>query len=332
LAILGLRFYTVAALAGFGIAWGSGIYLALIGFRGNPAECTSACLLGLVPGGLGWLLVLVCGHRAFILFFVNPRREKGKLSESLEIGRGLEEERILEITRETLAHRRMSKRLRNVETLAWSDTQRWEWLRFKWQGYRKPSMLVVSAGLRGRLKLEDWKTYLSWHYLQHKPRQTWYVAQPTLRALLPVLLFSAVAVSLNFNIGPYASELFGAIFGPPVLLLFGYLIGPAIRRLFLRLDAVAAESLGSMTLFSLFTMIDGLQLPENENAKKRVGWAARLWPEPHITERMANLQRTFQSISPNSQIPRIASNANAPLPSAYGQVEVYAVSRLARVR
>jgi len=302
LASLGLRFYTVAALAGFGITWGSGIYLALIGFRGNPAECTSACLLGLVPGGLGWLLVLVCGHRTFILFFANPRREKGKLSESLEIGRGLEEERVLEITREILAHRRMSKRLRNVETLAWSDTQRWEWLRFKWQGYRKPSMLVVSAGLRGRLKLEDWKTYLSWHYLQHKPRQTWYVAQPTLRTLLPVLLFSAVAVSLNFNIGPYASELFGAIFGPPVLLLFGYLIGPAIRRLFLRLDAVAAESLGSMTLFSLFTKIDGLQLRENENAKKRVGWAARLWPEPNITERMANLQRTFQSISPNSQI------------------------------
>src|SRR5206468_11963407 len=115
---------------------------------GSAAECVCACLLGLVPGVLDRLLVLVCGHRAFILFFANPRREKGKLSESLEIGRGLEEERVLEITREILAHRRMSKRLRNVETLAWSDTQRWEWLRFNWQGYRKLSTLVVSAGLR----------------------------------------------------------------------------------------------------------------------------------------------------------------------------------------
>jgi len=292
---LGLGSYTAAALVGFGIAWGSGIYLALIGFRGNPAECTSACLLGLVPGSLGWLLVLVCGHRAFKLFFAIPRREKVKRSEFLEIGHGLEEERILEMTREILAHRRVAKRLRNAETLAWSDTQRWEWLRFKWQGYRKPSMLVVAGGLRGRLEPEDWKTYLSWHYLQHKPRQTWYVAQPTIRALLPGLVFIAVAANLTFNVGQYVSGLFGSIFGPPALLFVVYQLGPAMRKLFLRLDTVAAESLGSMTLFSLFTKIDLLQLPENENAKKRAGWSARLWPEPNITERITNLQRVLTS-------------------------------------
>src|SRR5438552_9183768 len=190
------------------MAWGSGIYLALIGFRGNPAECSSSCLLGAVPASLGWLLVLTCGYRAFILFFTNRRGEKEKRAQSLEIGYGLEEKHILEITREILAHRRVAKRLRNVKELAWSDTQRWDWLRFKWQSYRKPSILLVSAGLRGRLELEDWKTYLSWHYLQHKPRQTLYVTQPMLRAMLPLILFIAVAASLTVNIGQYASILF----------------------------------------------------------------------------------------------------------------------------
>ena len=165
-------------------------------------------------------------------------------------------------------------------------------------------MLLVSAGLRGRLELEDWKTYLSWHYLQHKPRQTLYVAQPMLRAMLPLILFIAVAASLTVNIGQYASILFGSIFVPPALLLFVYQFGPSMNKLFLRLDTVAAESLGSMTLLSLFEKIDGLQLPENENAKKRVGWSARLWPEPNIAERMANLQSTCQSMSKNGQIQR----------------------------
>src|SRR5437870_8534468 len=157
LASLVLRIYTVAAHVGFGIVWSSGIYLALIGFRGNPADCSSSCLLGAVPEGLGWLLFLVSGYRAFASFIAYPRREKVKRAKSLEIGHGLEEERILEITREILAHRRVAKRLRNVATLAWSDTQRWDWLRFKWQGYRKPSILLVSAGLRGTRagRLED---------------------------------------------------------------------------------------------------------------------------------------------------------------------------------
>ncbi len=39
----------------------------------------------------------------------------------------------------------------------------------------------------------------------------------------------------------------------------------------------------------LFKKIDGLNLPEVENAKRRKGWIARLWPVPNITERIANL-------------------------------------------
>ena len=280
------------------MAWGSGIYLALIGFRGNPAECSSSCLLGAVPASLGWLLVLTCGYRAFILFFTNRRGEKEKRAQSLEIGYGLEEKHILEITREILAHRRVAKRLRNVKELAWSHTQPWYWLRFKWQGYRNPSMLVVANGLRGRLELEDWRTYMGWHYLQHKPRQTLYVAQPFVRAMLPLLLFAALGVNQLVFFGQQASELFGAVVGPPVLLLFVYLFGPAMKKVFLRLDSVASESLGNGTLLSLFNKIDSLHLPDSEKAKERQGLTARLWPEPNITERIANLQGTSH-VSPS---------------------------------
>ena len=212
-----------------------------------------------------------------------------KRTEGVQIGNGEEEKRILDLLREVLRHRRMAKRIRNVESLAWSDTQSWESPRFKWQGLRKPSVLVLSAGLQGRLEIGDWKTYLNWRYLQLNTRQTVHIAQPSIQALLPALLFIAAATSLDFNIGQYASELFASIFGPPVLLLTVYRVGPAMRKLFLRVDSVAAESLGAMILLSLFKKIDSLSLPENENAKKRHGLAARLWPEPNITERIANL-------------------------------------------
>jgi hypothetical protein len=213
--------------------------------------------------------------------------------ESTEIGDGPEEKRLLEVAREIPGQRRVAKRIRNVETLAWSDMQGWESPRFKWQGFRKPSTLVISAGLRGRLEMDDWRTYLAWNYLQRgwlKPRQTWYVAEPCVRAFLPLLLVVVVGVSLAFSFEQYSSTLFASIIGPPGLLLLVYRLGPAFRKLLLRLDSVAAETLGTMILLSLFKRIDTLLLPENEKAKKRVGWTARLWPEPNITERIANLQ------------------------------------------
>jgi len=297
LASRGLKFYAITALLGFATAWASGVYLALIGFRGNPAECSSSCLLGAVPAGLGSLLVLVCGHRAFIRFLTENGSIKVKRTEGMQIGDGQEEKRVLELLREILNHKRVAKRLRNVDKLAWSEMQPWESSRFKWQGLRKPSVFIISASLRGRLDIDDWKTYLNWRYLQLNTRQTVYIAQPSIQALLPALLFIAAAASLAFNIGQYTSELFASIFGPPILLLTVYRVGPAMRKLFLRIDCIAAESLGAVILLSLFKKIDSLSLPENENAKKRQGWASRLWPEPNITERIANLQHASPSPS-----------------------------------
>jgi len=153
-------------------------------------------------------------------------------------------------------------------------------------------MLVVASGLRGRVELVDWRTYLSWHYLQHKPRQTLYVAQPFIRAMLPLLLSVAVGVNQLVFFEQQASELFGAVFGPPAIILLVYLFGPATRKVFLRLDSVASESLENGTLLSLFNKIDSLHLLDSEKSKRLEGLAARLWPEPNITERIANLQGT----------------------------------------
>jgi hypothetical protein len=287
-----LRFYATTALLAYGIAWASGIYLALIGFRGNPAECSSSCLLGIVPGGLGWLLFLAFGHHAVLRFFTGTRALNEKRVQSLETGDGPEERRILEIVRETLSKRRVAKRLRNVETLAWSNIQAWESPRFKLRGYRKPSTLVVSAGLRGRLDIDEWSTYLRWHYLQRgwlRPRQTWYVAQPVIRALLPLFLVILIGAALSFGVGTFAFSLFASIVGPAVLLLVAYRSAAAMKKLLLRLDTVSTESLGSMSLLSLFKKIDSLGIVANEAAKRRTGWTARLWPEPTIEERISNL-------------------------------------------
>jgi hypothetical protein len=264
----------------------------LIGFRGNPAECSSSCLLGVLPAGLGWLLFLVCGHHAAIVFFTRTRWLNGKGVESLEVGDGPEERHILEIVRETLREKRVAKRLRNVETLAWSNIQAWESPRFKWQGYRKPSMLVVSSGLRGRLEMDEWSTYLRWHYLQRgwlRPRQTWYVAQPVIRAMLPLFLVILIGAALSFGVGTFAFSLFASIVGPAVLLLVAYSSAAAMKKLLLRLDTVSTESLGSMSLLSLFKKIDSLGIVANEDAKRRTGWTARLWPEPTVAERISNL-------------------------------------------
>jgi Zn-dependent protease with chaperone function len=58
----------------------------------------------------------------------------------------------------------------------------------------------------------------------------------------------------------------------------------------LRQDRVAAKSAGREAILKLFEKIDQLGLPTVENAKRRHGWVARLWPVPNITERIQNLR------------------------------------------
>ena len=64
------------------------------------------------------------------------------------------------------------------------------------------------------------------------------------------------------------------------------------KKMNLKQDIWAADSLGRENLLRLFEKIEGLKLPEVENAKRRTGWIARLWPMPNITERIKNLSST----------------------------------------
>ena len=289
----GLRFFLVGTVIGFGLVWASGIYLALIGYRGNPAECSSACLDGVVPVVLGYLLIIVFGLRAFRLFITGPGRVTAKRVESLETGSGPEDEKILAIAKELSSQRKLKRRPSSLPTLAWSDRLSWYGSGFAWQGFTKPRRLVLLVGLRNRLDLDDWRTLLNYSFMQNKPARILHVLAPFARIALLVMLFTGIDATLSFTLGQYTSALFGATIGPLVIILFLIGLGPAFRKMFLRIDAVIASSLGNRKLLDLFEKIDGLQLPENENAKKREGWAARLWPMPNISERITNLQTSL---------------------------------------
>jgi hypothetical protein len=63
------------------------------------------------------------------------------------------------------------------------------------------------------------------------------------------------------------------------------------RRTTLRQDKRVAGLIGQRALLDVFKKIDQLQLPRIENAKRRHGWVAWLWPLPNITERIQNLRK-----------------------------------------
>ena len=178
-----------------------------------------------------------------------------------------------------------------IRTLAWSDRQSWDSLLFKWQGIRKPPRLVLSASLRRKLAVEHWRALLTYYSLSSTPKRRLYVILPFAREMLPVVLFMASTIVLSFAFGRFASALFSGTVGPLVLGFFIIRLGQATRRVFLRADTIAAESLGRQKLLDCFETIDRLQLPEVENGKRRVGWAARLWPTPSITQRVENLRK-----------------------------------------
>ncbi len=67
------------------------------------------------------------------------------------------------------------------------------------------------------------------------------------------------------------------------------LLFPSAKRLTLRQARRISRLEGQNVLRDLFRKINPLQLPRVENAKRRHGWTARLWPMPNTTERFKNL-------------------------------------------
>jgi hypothetical protein len=178
-------------------------------------------------------------------------------------------------------------RARSVRTISWSQNLPWYAWRFRSEGFRKPSQLVLPASLRGKLAPDEWKIILAYYFEALKPRlslaMTYYVE---LIVPVPVLLLVLAGFKLYSN---GVLLLFGNAITGILFLLWFIRIFPWAKRMNLKQDTWAANSLGRENLLRLFEKIDSLKLPEVENSKRRTGWIARLWPVPNITERTENL-------------------------------------------
>ena len=82
----------------------------------------------------------------------------------------VDEEKIFLATANQLLGEARLPRARCAGTIAWSQNLPRDACRFKREGFRKPSQLVLSAALRGTLAPEDWKTLMAYYFDRLKPR------------------------------------------------------------------------------------------------------------------------------------------------------------------
>ena len=181
-------------------------------------------------------------------------------------------------------------RARSVGTIAWSENLPWYMCRFKRQGFRKPFQLVLPASLRGSLALDDEKTLLAYYVDRLKPRLS-LVLRFWAELVVPTPVLALMFAGVRFYWNGVLLLLGNAIIGTLFLTWFIRIL-PWAKKMNLKQDTWAANSLGRENLLRLFEKIDSLKLPEVENTKRRTGWIARLWPMPNITERIKNLSST----------------------------------------
>jgi len=178
-------------------------------------------------------------------------------------------------------------RARSVGTISWSQNLPWYACRFKREGFRKPFQLVLPASLRAALALDDWKILFAYYFDRLKPRLSLAMKfWAELFVPVPVLLFVLAGFKLYSN---NVLLLFGNAITGALFLVWFIRIFPWAKKVSLKQDTWAANSLGRENLLHLLEKIDSLKLPEVENAKRRTGWIAHLWPMPNITERIENL-------------------------------------------
>jgi hypothetical protein len=202
-------------------------------------------------------------------------------------GSGPEDESILSMAREL---QRVVERPKfgEITSLAWSEYQQWYSIGWKRKNIRNPFTLLLPEDLRGRLELAEWKILLTYYFLHLKPR-----LRIVLRYFWSVIggfmLIPVGGILANLEYGLQGGRFYGQFIAGPVALVLLILILPLGKKLALRWDRWVAEEIGRSTLLDLFKKIDSFKLPRVENAKKRHGWVARLWPMPNITERIENL-------------------------------------------
>ena len=205
----------------------------------------------------------------------------------LRPGSGPEDENLLSMARDLQKQFKRPK-FGTILSLAWSEAQPWYRARFKRRGIRKPFILLLSADLRGRLSAEEWRTMLTYYFLQLKPGFRLFLEFLGLFFGI-LLLIPLVGLLVSAELGLQAFTFYAQFIARPILLLNLILILPNVKRGFLRADKWSARSIGRKPLLDLFEKIDRLKLPRIEKAKKRHGWTLRLWPMPNITERIKNL-------------------------------------------
>src|SRR6266702_6330810 len=202
-------------------------------------------------------------------------------------GTGPEDENILSMAR-GLQRQVKRPKFGEITSLARSEYLLWYGLGWKRQGVRKPFILLLSADLRGRLDLGEWRILLTYYFLQIKPRLS--LALRYFGAIIGgFMLIPVGGILANLEYGLQGGRFYGQFIAGPCALVLLILILPLGKRLTLRWDRWVAEEVGQRPLLDLFKKIDSFQLPRVENAKKRQGWTLHLWPMPNITERIQNM-------------------------------------------
>jgi hypothetical protein len=103
------------------------------------------------------------------------------------------------------------------------------------------------------------------------------------------LLIPIGGIVANLAYGLPGGRFYGQFIAGPATLVLLIITLPLGKQLALSWDRWVAETVERSALLDLFKKIDSFQLPRVENAKRRHGWVARLWPMPNITERIKNL-------------------------------------------
>jgi len=261
--------------------------------NGMPAPCFPQTCPALgyfaIIGFVGFFVALWGFVQSFLGFLIREGVVEYKPGpvEPPKPGSGPEDENILSMARD-LQRQVKRPKFGEITSLAWSEYQPWYWAGWKRKSIRKPFVLLLAADLRGRLGAEEWKTLLTYYFLGLKPRLRLLLrfVGPFIVTLF-VLILVGLVVSLEY--GLQISRLYGQFVASPILLIGLILLFANAKRVALRWDKWVAGLMDQISLLDVFKKIDLLQLPKVENAKRRHGWLARLWPMPNITERIRNL-------------------------------------------
>jgi len=254
-----------------------------------PETCVSLLYFAII-GLAGFFVSLWGAIETVFSFLIRPgylEYQIGPLN-APEPGVGPEDETILAMARD-LQRQVKRPRFGEITSLEWSSNQQWYWAGWKRRSIRKPFILLLSGDLRGRLEPQEWRILLTYYFLHLKPRLRIVLKYlgPLMGAFFILIPIGGILGSLAY--GLQGGRLYGQFIAAPSALILLILSLPVGKRLSLSWDRWVAEEVGRSALLELFKKIDRLHLGRVENAKRRHGWVAHLWPMPNITERIQNL-------------------------------------------